>query len=239
MKKIRKGPGWELRLGDYKEVLADVRCDAVISDPPYSERTHKAQRSDFAAKSKSFSELGYGSWSNKHAQEFCLWATGVGAGWIVVFSDHALQPTYERELDLRGHYVFAPLPQVTRNRSVRLAGDGPACWTTWITVARKRSVPFSRWGALPGAYIDDISQRKSGIVVGAKQEHVMRAIVRDYSRKGNTICDPCAGGGTTLLAAAIEGRSSIGAEIDEETFDKAVYRLSKGYTPDLFENLAA
>lgn len=36
----RKGP-IELRLGDYREVLADVEADAVITDPPYSERTHK------------------------------------------------------------------------------------------------------------------------------------------------------------------------------------------------------
>lgn len=30
----------DLRLGDYREVMADVTCDAVIVDGPYSKRTH-------------------------------------------------------------------------------------------------------------------------------------------------------------------------------------------------------
>ena len=62
----------------------------------------------------------------------------------------------------------------------------------------------------------------------------MRAIVRDYSRPGDLIVDPCAGGSTTLLAAAIEGRRAIGAEIDEATYYKAVKRLEAGYTRDMF-----
>jgi site-specific DNA-methyltransferase (adenine-specific) len=55
----------------------------------------------------------------------------------------------------------------------------------------------------------------------------------DDSRPGDLICDPCAGGGTTLLAAVIEGRRAIGAECDPETFELAVRRLRRGYTPCL------
>jgi len=60
---------------------------------------------------------------------------------------------------------------------------------------------------------------------------LMRAIVSDYSRPGDLVCDPFAGGGTTLLAAAIEGRRAIGAEESPETYARAVRRLSAGYTP--------
>ena len=38
-----KGPV-ELRCGDYRDVLADVEPDAVITDPPYGARTHTGQR---------------------------------------------------------------------------------------------------------------------------------------------------------------------------------------------------
>jgi site-specific DNA-methyltransferase (adenine-specific) len=62
----------------------------------------------------------------------------------------------------------------------------------------------------------------------------MRAIIRDYTRPGDLIVDPCAGGATTLLAAAIEGRRCIGSEMDPETYAKAVRRLEAGWTPDLF-----
>ena len=64
----------------------------------------------------------------------------------------------------------------------------------------------------------------------------MRAIVRDYSEPGDLVVDPCAGGGTTLLAAVMEGRRAIGAEMDPATFDKAVARLRKGYTAPLFSD---
>jgi site-specific DNA-methyltransferase (adenine-specific) len=71
-------------------------------------------------------------------------------------------------------------------------------------------------------------------VAGGKPLWLMRAIVRDYTRPGDLVCDPCAGGATTLLAAAMEGRRAVGAEMDPVTFEKASKRLAQGYTPDLF-----
>jgi site-specific DNA-methyltransferase (adenine-specific) len=71
-------------------------------------------------------------------------------------------------------------------------------------------------------------------VRGAKSVATMRAIIRDYTRPGDLIVDPYAGGGTTLLAAVIEGRRAIGAEMDPETFKKARRRLEAGFTPQLF-----
>jgi len=62
----------------------------------------------------------------------------------------------------------------------------------------------------------------------------MRALIRDYSRPGDLICDPCAGGGTTLLAAAIEGRRAVGAEMDTKHYEIARKRIAKGWTPTLF-----
>lgn len=223
-----------IRLGKWQDVLADVECDTVITDPPYSERTHAAQRSapkDPVAAAHGFAALEYCSWSESDVREFVAHWSPRARGWFVVFSDHTLARVYEDALEQAGRYVFAPLPQVTMNRSVRLAGDGPSTWTCWITVARPRSREFASWGALPGAYVDDVGSRIPGEVRGAKQLHIMRALVRDYSRPGDLICDPCAGGGTTMLAAAIEGRRAIGAECDPKTHELARRRIARGYTP--------
>jgi site-specific DNA-methyltransferase (adenine-specific) len=70
-------------------------------------------------------------------------------------------------------------------------------------------------------------------VVGAKPIDLMRALVRDYSRPGDVICDPCAGGGTTGRAAQLEGRGFIGAEMDPDTFAKAQERLARPFTAPL------
>jgi DNA modification methylase len=58
----------------------------------------------------------------------------------------------------------------------------------------------------------------------------MRAIVRDYSRPGDLVCDPCAGGATTLIAAATERREAVGAEVDDANYALGRARIDAGYT---------
>jgi DNA modification methylase len=58
----------------------------------------------------------------------------------------------------------------------------------------------------------------------------MRALVRDYSRKGDLVCDPTAGAATTLIAAATEGRRAVGAEVDPDTYRLAQERIARGFT---------
>jgi len=237
----------ELRCGDYREALADVdRVDAVITDPPYSERTHAGQRHgrmdprygvQDGSHLLSSRGLSYAHWSDAAMGALASWCSDRASAWVAIFHDHAARGVYERALEACGRYVFAPLACVQRGMNVRLAGDGPSNWTTWLVVSRPRK-GFPKWGALPGAYVgrphdagENALDRSKRAVSGGKPLWLMRALVRDYSRPGDLICDPCAGGGTTLLAAAIEGRRAIGAELDPETFALAVKRLARGFTP--------
>jgi hypothetical protein len=95
----------------------------------------------------------------------------------------------------------------------------------YLVVSRPRHLPYRKWGALPGAYVGTRGVA-AGIVAGAKPVSLMRSIVRDYSRPGDLVCDPCAGGGTTLIAARMEGRRAIGSELDPETHRKASARIA-------------
>jgi site-specific DNA-methyltransferase (adenine-specific) len=101
-------------------------------------------------------------------------------------------------------------------------------------VSRPHSI--AKWGTLPGAYVlpAEVGPARAKLIPGSKPLRLMRAIVRDYTRPGDLIVDPFVGSGTTLLAAAIEGRSAIGAECDLKTFALAVRRLSAGWTKDMF-----
>jgi len=64
----------------------------------------------------------------------------------------------------------------------------------------------------------------------------MRELVRDYSRHGDLVCDPCAGYTTTGVAAITMGRQFVGAECDEATHAEGVARLSRAQAqPDLLD----
>jgi hypothetical protein len=159
-------------------------------------------------------------------------------GWFVAFTSHDLVSAYTSALEAAGRYVFAPLPWFNEGGPIRLSGDGPSSWTCWIVVARPRTIEFMRWGTLPGGYTNDSRKdparaNDSGIL-GAKPLGLMRAIVRDYSRPGDLVCDPFVGSGTTLLAAVMEGRRAVGAEEKPEHFEIARKRLARGYTPTMF-----
>ena len=250
----------DLRSGRWEDVLGDVECDLLLVDAPYSERTHAGHDEGAAAANRvrpedelrmrvdkrtgavypvgvnRRRELNYACWTPADVDRFVeAWSPRV-RGWFASITDHVLAPAWESALERVGRYVFSPLACIIRGSRVRMGGDGPAQWAVWLIVARPRTAEFAKWGALPGGYVvaPGLDRGDSERVVGEKPLDLMRALVRDYSREGDTVCDPCAGRGTTLLAAAIEGRRAVGAEMDPAHFAIAQKRIGRGYTPTLF-----
>lgn len=243
-------PAIDLRLGRWQDVLADVECDALICDPPYGERTHAGHDSAAAESSAGRRYVGKGSRSRADVRTRARQSLGYSAltpddvrdvvrswsprvrGWICVQTCSDLAAVWREALDAAGRMTFAPLPIVDTGSRVRLTGDGPSNWTIWLVVARPRLKAFATWGTLPGTYWrspgDERSERMGGKPLG-----IMRAIVRDYSRPGDLVCDPFAGHGTTLLAAAMEGRRAVGAEVDPAAHAAALRRFAGGYSVDL------
>ena len=272
----------DLRLGKWQSVLADVECDALIVDAPYSDKTHGGHdsaptvglspytRSTHGSQRGGAGSKGYETWGGgrpgrvgagmtfeRRAIDYAGWSpddvrafvaswSPRTSGWMVSITDHVLAPVWADAMAAGGRYVFAPVPWVACGSRVRLAGDGPSSWACYIIVGRpsrdlswgmRRNVnspgvfrdgtPFHKWGTLPGAYV--VTADRGGLT-GGKPLALMRAIVRDYSRPGDLVCDPCSGGASTLIAAAIEGRRSVGAEMDPETHAKAVERIGRGWT---------
>lgn len=235
----------DLRLGRWQDVLADVECDALIVDAPYSERTHAGHNEGTRGDGHHDAAYGhrkvtrgitYECFTAAHIAEFVSHWSPRTRGWIVSLTDHILAPEWSAALTSAGRYTFAPLPVVEVGSRVRLSGDGPSSWTCWLVVSRPSTRAFQRWGTLPGGYV--FNGHGDRAVMGGKRLDCMRSLIRDYSRPGDLICDPCAGGGTTLLAALTEGRRAVGAECMPEHYEIARKRLAKGYTPTLFSEAA-
>ena len=228
----------DLRLGRWQDVLADVlQADAVISDPPYSERVVLGFRSGSDPTLKrGVYNIPYAAWTQHDAQEFTLWASTIARRWAVVFNDHVGARWLEEAFAGRGFYTYAPVPWCRTDPPPRMNGDGPCSATEYITVARPRGKqPSERMRSRPGYYIHaGTSSARHGdkpIVTGQKPLPLMKRLVRDYTEPGDLIVDPFGGGFTTALACAVEGRRCISSETDPDTFRNAVNRIKSGYTP--------
>lgn len=210
------------------------QVDALIVDAPYSERTHSGHDAGAASvncpvKANGVRDTGrerrlidYASWTDDDVCTFVDAWSPLVRGWIVSITDTDLAPWWRSAFEENGRLGFAPLPLVETGATVRLTGDGPSSWTTWICVARPRSKEMVSWGTLPGAYVVP-SERKP--VVGGKPLEAMERIVADYTRPGDLVCDPCMGAGTTLLAAKLLGRQYIGGDLDAKHVELARERL--------------
>lgn len=214
-----------LFLGDFADTLAGESWDLLCVDAPYGARTHQANEegkgkpdtTHGGGDSRERRPLSYSHWSSLHVERAVKVLAPRTSGWFCTITSHDLIDAWSDCLAAEKRYVFAPVPIVIPGMSVRLAGDGPSSEAVYMVVARPRSKRFAAWGTLPGVYIVHPGDpRRRSPRIGGKPLGLMERIVRDYSRPGDLVCDPCAGTGTTLLAALRTGRRALGSEIDHE-----------------------
>ena len=215
------------------------RVDCLIVDAPYSKRTHSAYR-DMATVGRE--SIAYAHWTVADVEAFVSRWSPKTTGWMVSITDSVLAPVWAAAFDASGRYAFSPLSCVEPGSRVRVSGDGPSQWSCFAVVARPRSREFVKWGTLPGAYVTPSGQpraRGSSQVVGGKSSWLMERLVEDYSRPGDLVCDPCAGGGTTLTAALRTGRRAIGCDIDPKHAQMAADACRTAQRPLIVERKEA
>ena len=221
--------GQRLILGDCMDVMPTLgRVNHVITDPPYSDNTHKMAKTN---KGK-----GHGSklvtFSALSAEQFdavtdaCL---AVADAWVVMTCDytHAAQ-LYGREQFVRlGAWVKPnPMPQISADR------PGQGFETVAILHAGKVRKEWNRGG---GAGVWTFPVHCGAEVPTQKPLSLVSAFVQDFTKQGNTILDPFMGSGTTLVACAKLGRAAIGIERSPEHFEIACRRVEEATRqPDLF-----
>lgn len=244
----------DLRMGRWQDVLADVECDLLCPDPPYDSVTHdghnQARTGDdrfrnaerrlridkrtgavYSVGVNRRRAIDYASWTPADVWEFVTHWSPRTRGWMACMTSSNLTQAFREAYRSVGRLDFAPVP-ILQHRP-RLTGDGPGSGAVYLMVARPRSRAFATWGSLPGWYHSQVAKDS---VCGGKPVELLQQIIRDYSRPGDVVCDPCAGGGTTLLAALMEGRRAIGSECMPEHYEIARKRLAKGFTPPLFRD---
>lgn len=188
----------DIRHGDFREVLADLtNVDAVITDPPYP-REFIPLLGDLAA------------WADK-----VLAPDGV----LAVLMGQTYLPDVYRLLD--GHRPY-------RWTACYLTpGSGYASHAARVQSNWK---PLIVYGGGP-RFADII--RSEGQDAAAKTHHkwgqdytAFHTIIERLTSRGQTVVDPFAGSGTTLLAAHALGRHAIGCDVDADAVQTARERVA-------------
>jgi hypothetical protein len=215
----------DLRHGEWQTALAGKRCGVLICDPPYSARTHASGTTRNDGVDADGLTPTYDGWAVEDVHSFVAEWSPRTDGWMVALTDSELIAAWRDAYRSAGRYAFSPVPCVTIGGSVRISGDGPSSWAVYAMVARPATAEFVKWGTLPGAYV---GEREAGAKSGrGKPRWLMDALVKDYSRPGDLICDPMAGYGSTLFAALRAGRRAIGTERDADAYNEA-WRRARG-----------
>lgn len=214
--------------GDCLEVLADMAdqsVSAVLTDPPYTERTHKKARS-LTAGHVTEGISTFASITDADLRAVLSECGRVSRGWVVATLDyrHAVEFDVTPPVGLKCQRVGV---WVKTNPTPQLTGDRPA--QGWEAIAYfHRADLRSRWngGGRHGNYVTRIADPTGHPTT--KPLSMLSDWVRLFTNPGDVVLDPFAGSGTTLRAAADEGRRAIGIEIDERYCELIAKRLAQG-----------
>lgn len=222
-------------------------ADVQIVDPPYSPKVHsKAISAGTGGAGVRKRDLGFGCLTPELLARVAWYASRVRR-WSVVFTDVESVHLWIAAMSLAGVEYVRTVPWV-RWSQPQMSGDRPPTGSEMICVfhaARrvKRNgtvVPArKRWNG-PGNRIayrseDDSELARAEYTAKSlrgrdkysceKPLDLMLALVSDYSDPGETVFDPCAGSGTTLLAAWLLGREAYGLELGAEAAARAWERV--------------
>ena len=200
-----EGDGIKLYLADCSTIQDSwTGGDVLVTDPPYgiSYKTHQLNATDH--------DLIHGDDAPFDPTHL------LGFERAVIFGAN----NFTDMLPVANHWIV--WDKVTRDGmdGLRLS-ECEMVWTRGV-IGRSRVIRHM-WS---GAY--RASERGTKYHPTQKPIAVMSRIILMVSSDGDTIVDPYAGSGSTLVAARLCGRAAIGVEIDERYCEVAATRLDQG-----------
>jgi len=214
--------------GDCREVLAsleDRSVDCVITDPPYTERTHGMAKTN-KGKGHGVKALDFAHITDGDLTSILAECGRVTRRWVVasLAYQHAFKfdgepPAGLRTLRLGVWVKTNPMPQISADRP----GQG---WESIAYMHRADEKPSWHGGGKHGNYVLPVQQGEGHPTV--KPLSMVADWVRSFTDHGQTILDPFAGSGTTLRAAIDNGRKAIGVELEERYCEVIAKRLAQG-----------
>lgn len=236
----------DLRMGDYKEVLQDVKADLIFTSPPYNIGS-RAARKDGYRRIGQYDPKSYGGITDypdtlpeaeyqAQQTEFLIWcAKHLKRNGVVVYNHkprrngHLIHPG---EWFLRGKVrrVLVMMEEIIWDRGSTHNHCPQLMWPT-----TERLYVFSRPGgkyplrnrqSLP--FRSDLWRLYRAPANGHNAPfplELAEAVILAWCPPGGVVCDPYSGSGTTALAAKRLNRNFVGSEVLEKYFELAKEKI--------------
>jgi site-specific DNA-methyltransferase (adenine-specific) len=218
--------GVTLYLGDCRDILPTLgKVDAVVTDPPYAEKTHAGARTGGGDEIL----IDFSSITDDEFVRLCRQFCEIANRWVIMTCDWRHAAEAERqlpELFIRAGVWIKPngMPQYT--------GDRPA--TGWESVAILHRVGRKVWNG-GGRHAVWTVPKVHGNHPTEKPLPLISEWLRLFTDLGDHVLDPFMGSGTTGVACAKHGRRFTGVEREAKYFDIACRRISEALRqPDMF-----
>jgi len=200
-----------LHLGDCLAVMRDIpdaSVDCVLTDPPYGKKASKGTNGFGDSKNRRY----VGEWDNDPPS-------------IEYFNE--IRRIAKQSIIFGGNYFTDKL-------------EPSNCWIIWDKKGGMRfENPFAdcemAWTSF-SRVVKKYTLVQQGFVTHSQDERfhptqkpteLMRMILKDFTKDGETILDPFMGSGSTGVACQLENRKFIGIEKDENYFAIAEKRIAE------------
>jgi DNA modification methylase len=201
--------------GDCKQVLRSLpneSVDLVVTDPPYLARYKDrfgrtlANDDNPAAVVGSYAEL----YRILKPNTFCVTFYGYPR------LDAFVHAWTRAGFDTVGHIVW-PKPYASSERFVRVAHE-----SAYVLVKGRPEKPVR-----PLNDVQPWEYSGNRVHPTEKAVSVLKPLIQAFSRPGDLVCDPFAGSGSTLVAAALTGRRYLGIELEAKYCELIRDRLER------------
>lgn len=206
----------DLYHGDCLDILPTLEADsvdAVITDPPYDEKTHKGavlkQMIDFTPL--------------KSVQLFVDEYLRLSRGWCLVFCSLEMLGDYKRASGLA--WIRAGIWDRVCNMP-QMSGDRPAQGGEGIAIMHRIGRKHWNGGGKAAIWRHSVERGKKQHPT-QKPRALMSELIEQFTSPGDTVLDPFMGSGTTGVACQHLDRNFIGIEIDADYFAIAKERIEQ------------
>jgi len=234
---------WTLHLGDClgdggMGTLADRSVDHVICDPPFEAEAHTLMRrvkryangraAEYDGRVAVLEPLPFPPLTEDERINSAVQMARVARRWILVFCQIEASHRWIEAIRSAGATYRRTCLWVKPDGQPQLSGDRPGLGYETIVVCHAPG--SSRWNGGGGRGVFVCNKGEGGPHAPhptTKPLALMERLVDLFTDPGETILDPFAGSGTTLVAAKRLGRSAIGWERDPKYHEIASRRIAE------------